>query len=115
MYRTQNGSNHGGLKMGTIATLEKDSKVINLLATITHLDEPTETPNKVPVQEGVISDRTGQVKISLWNDQVGQFKVGDTVMIATGWCKEFNGDLQVSTGKFGKIGKITAKDPTKVD
>jgi len=51
-------------------------------------------------------DDTGEVKLSLWNEQCEQFNDGDKVKIENGWCSEYNGEKQVSTGKFGKIEKI---------
>jgi ssDNA-binding replication factor A large subunit len=90
-----------------IEELEPNSKVVSLVGAIMHLDEPTESTTGIKVQEGVLSDKTGQVKLSLWgDDQVGKFEVGEKVLISTGWCKEFKEDLQVSTGKFGKITKV---------
>jgi len=50
-------------------------------------------------------DSGGEVSLSLWNEQCDQFEEGDTVRIRDGWCSEFNGQLQVSTGKNGKIEK----------
>ena len=48
-------------------------------------------------------DKTGEVKITLWNDQIGQVSKGAKIKIENGWVKEYRGELQVSTGKFGKL------------
>ncbi len=49
-------------------------------------------------------DETGsEVKFSLWNDQIDEVSEGNTVQITDGWCSEFRGQLQVSTGKRGKL------------
>jgi len=85
------------------------TKVINLIATISNLEESQVTPHEVKVQEGVLQDETGQIKLSLWGDQVGKFKIGDKIHIVTGWCKEFEGSLQVSTGKFGRMNLIPSE------
>ncbi len=92
-----------------ISEIEPNSKVLNLVGTIAHLDAEGKTPNGVKVQEGILSDVTGQVKLSLWDEQVGLFKTEDKVIITTGWCKEFKEEMQVSTGKFGKITKVPAE------
>jgi ssDNA-binding replication factor A large subunit len=84
--------------------LVKNSKVNNLIGTITFLRPPEESSiSGVAIQEGILADEVGQVKISLWKEQVGHFKVGDKILLSTGWCKEFEGELQVSTGLYGKI------------
>ncbi len=49
-------------------------------------------------------DESGQeVSVSLWNDQIEEVNEGDTVEIKEGWCSEFRGQLQVSTGKKGTL------------
>jgi len=89
-----------------IKDLIANSKLTNLVGIVESLNEVQEMPNGGKVQEGVLSDETGQVKISLWNDQIGTIHLGDKITMISGWCKEFPTDsrnLQVSTGKFGKI------------
>lgn len=86
-----------------IAELEENSKVIDLIGTITQLDEPKAMQSGTQLQEGILSDETGQVKVTFWGDQVNKYKANEKIRFITGWCKSFNNELQVSTGKFGKI------------
>lgn len=58
------------------------------------------------IQEAFIEDDSGKVKLTLWNEQVNIYKVGDEIVIRDGWCKEFKDELQVSSGKFGSIRKV---------
>lgn len=53
-----------------------------------------------------IKDSTGQVTLTLWNDDIEKVKVGTKVQIQNGWCSEFKGQKQVSAGKFGSITSI---------
>ena len=39
----------------------------------------------------------------MWNEQADQVNVGDTVKISNGWVGEYQGEKQLSTGKFGKL------------
>lgn len=48
-------------------------------------------------------DESGEVSLTLWNEQVDQVGLGDKIKITNGWVGEWQGDLQVSTGKFGKL------------
>ena len=48
-------------------------------------------------------DDSGEVSVSLWNEQIDQVNEGDKVKISNGWCSEFRGQLQVSTGKQGAL------------
>lgn len=45
----------------------------------------------------------GEISISLWNEQIDQVNEGDKIKITNGWCSEFRGQLQVSTGKQGQL------------
>lgn len=53
-----------------------------------------------------IKDSSGEAELSLWNDDVEKFSVGDKLKIADAWVKEWNGRLQISSGKNGKIEKV---------
>lgn len=48
-------------------------------------------------------DDSGEIKITLWNDQVDQVQEGNTIQITNGYVSEYKGELQLSTGKFGKL------------
>ncbi|MDO8481160.1 MAG: OB-fold nucleic acid binding domain-containing protein [Nanoarchaeota archaeon] len=57
-------------------------------------------------------DETGSITITLWNDDVDAVNVGDKIQIENGWVSEWQGELQLGTGKFGKltiVGKGEAK------
>ena len=48
-------------------------------------------------------DETGEINISLWNEQIDQVKAGQKVHITNGYVNEFQGEKQLTTGKFGKL------------
>ncbi len=48
-------------------------------------------------------DASGTIKITLWNEQVDQVNPGDKIMIKNGWASEYQGELQLSTGKYGNL------------
>ncbi len=50
-----------------------------------------------------VKDDSGEIKVTLWNEDVDKIGVGDKVHIQNGWCSEYKGEKQLSTGKFGKI------------
>ena len=55
------------------------------------------------VANAIVSDDSGEVKLSLWNDEIDKVNVGDTLKITNGYVSEFNGQIQLTAGKFGKI------------
>src|SRR3989344_3017164 len=56
----------------------------------------------------IVSDDSGEIKMSLWNDDVDKVKVGDKVKLTNGYVSEFNGEKQLTSGKFGKIEVVSS-------
>lgn len=66
------------------------------------------------VCNAVLQDATGKVKLTLWNEQVDKVNVGDQVQIKNGYVNEWQGEKQLTTGKFGTldvVGKGKASGP----
>ena len=55
------------------------------------------------VASATVKDETGEVKLTLWNEQIDQIKVGNKVHITNGYVNEYQGEIQLTTGKFGKM------------
>ena len=51
----------------------------------------------------IAKDDTGQVKLTLWNDEIDKVEVGDKLHITNGFVNEFQGEMQLSAGRFGKM------------
>ena len=48
-------------------------------------------------------DTSGEISLTLWNDEIDKVKVGAKVKIVNGYCSEFQGEKQLSAGKYGKL------------
>lgn len=48
-------------------------------------------------------DETGKVTVTLWQADVDKVNPGDTIKITKGWAQDYQGKLQVSSGRFGKL------------
>ncbi|MBX4212301.1 DNA-binding protein [Candidatus Pacearchaeota archaeon] len=55
----------------------------------------------------VVSDETGEIKFSLWNDDIDKVNAGDKIKVTNGYVSEFNGEKQLTTGKFGSLEVIS--------
>jgi len=55
------------------------------------------------VATAIISDDTGQIKLTLWNDQIEEVNENDTVKIENGYVTSFRGEIQLNIGKFGQL------------
>jgi len=70
------------------------------------------------VATAVAKDETGDIKLTLWNDQIDTVKAGDKVQITNGYVSEWQGEPQLTTGKMGKLevlgeGKGTKEEMTQ--
>jgi replication factor A1 len=65
--------------------------------------------NPLGLSTSTISDKTGSIKMPLWNNQINMVSIGDTIQIDNGRVKTFRGELQVSVGKSGKMKVIKYK------
>jgi replication factor A1 len=57
----------------------------------------------VQVADTIISDETGSVKLTLWDDQINSIKKGDNVTIEKGFTKEYLGEITLNVWKNGKL------------
>ena len=69
--------------------------------------------NPGKVCNAVLQDDTGKVSLTLWNDQVDQVNTGDKVKITNGYVSEWQGEKQLSTGKFGTLEVLEAGQAPK--
>jgi replication factor A1 len=57
------------------------------------------------VADAVISDESGNIKLSLWGDDINKIQPGDRVSVENGYINTFKGENSISVGKFGKLTK----------
>ena len=86
---------------------------VEVEVTIKELEEAREF-NKfgrdLKVRNAVIEDSSGSMKLTLWNDDVNKYKVGDKIKVSKGYVNEFQGEKQLTSGKFGTIEKVGEGD-----
>jgi len=58
---------------------------------------------ELKVANAVVEDDSGEVALTLWNADVDSVNVGDTIRITNGYVSEFNGQKQLTSGKYGKL------------
>lgn len=89
-----------------IKDIQPNKVIDTLTAEVIEVEEPREFTNfrgTGKLANARIKDETGETKLTLWNEQAEQVKANDKIVIENGWAKEYRGELQVSTGKFGKL------------
>ena len=55
-----------------------------------------------------IKDQSGEIKLTLWNDDAARINVGDTITLQDCWCSEYRQEKQLSTGRAGKIEVVSS-------
>lgn len=68
----------------------------------------------IRVANATIKDETGEVKLTLWNNEIDKVKPNSKVRITNGFAKEFRGELTVTAGKFGKLDVIETTSKAEV-
>ena len=50
-----------------------------------------------------IEDESGQIELTLWNEQIDLIKAGSIISLIDGYASEFKGKVQVTPGRTGRI------------
>ncbi len=82
---------------------------VEVQGVIKEIEEPrifNKFGRELKVANAILEDASGFVKLTLWNDDIDNFKIGDIIKIINGYVNEFQGEKQLTSGKFGKIEKI---------
>jgi len=91
-----------------IKDLKDGMKRIDIEATVVDKTGPREVLSRYKdvvhrVANATISDGTGNIKLTLWNDQIDQVNVNDNIKIENGYVTSFRGEIQLNVGRYGKL------------
>ena len=91
-----------------VKELRDGMKRVNIKGTVTEKSDPREVTSRYKdqtyrVATAVMTDETGTIKLTLWNDQIEMVKVNDVIRIENGYVTSFRGEIQLNVGKFGTL------------
>ena len=90
-----------------IIELKPGMKRVEIAAKVLSISEAREVTTRAGEQsrvaEAMVSDDSGSVKLTLWNEQIDQVKPENTVMIENGYVTSFRGETQLNVGRYGKL------------
>jgi replication factor A1 len=90
---------------------------VNLKAKILEVAEPkrvvTRYGNNASVAKVLIGDKTGTIKLCLWNGQIDAVSVGDIIQIENAQASVFRGERFLSLGKKGTLNNEVLKPRLK--
>lgn len=84
----------------------KTGQRADIEATVTEVSEPrsfVKFGKSLRVATATLKDDSGEIKMSLWNEDIDQVKAGSKIKLENGFVKEFQDEKQVTTGKLGKL------------
>ena len=89
-----------------ISDLKPRMGKVDIEVEIKEVDEPR-TFNKFGkegrVANATVTDDSGEVKLTLWNEDIDRVKPGMKVKITNGYVNEFQGEMQLTAGRLGKL------------
>ena len=91
-----------------IENLRDEMRGIDVEAKIVEKSETREVRSRYKnetyqVADAVIQDDTGTIKLTLWNEQIDQVNIGDTIRIENGYIRSFRGEIQLNVGRYGTL------------
>jgi replication factor A1 len=90
-----------------ISELKPGMRRVDVTAKVLNLSETREVTTRAGEQSRVatadVTDDSGTVKLTLWNEQIDQVKVNSNVVIENGYVTSFRGETQLNVGRYGKL------------
>ena len=94
-----------------IEELKDGIRRVDIVAKVIEKSDPREVHSRsgdstYNISDSVISDETGTIKLTLWNEQIDRVNVNDTIKIENGYVTSFRGEIQLNVGRYGKLNVI---------
>lgn len=89
-----------------ISEIKRGMSNISLTAKVIDISDSRDVQTKYgrrSVADALIEDDTGQIGLSLWENQIKSVSVGDMISISGAYSTEFRNKIQLSIPKTGKV------------
>ena len=89
-----------------IEEIKRGMSNISLEAKIIDISDPREVMTRFgrrSVADATLEDDSGQITMSLWQDQIKMVNIGNTIKIEGAFATEFREKLQLNVPRSGKI------------
>jgi len=90
-----------------IKEIQPGAKRISVVATVASKSEPRNVTTRFgpgQVADVVLTDETGSITLSVWNEKIATVTVGAKVLVENAMADSYQGKNQLKLGKFGKLG-----------
>lgn len=98
-----------------ISDLKSGQGKVDIEATIKSVEQPrvlNRYGRELKVANAIAQDDSGEIKLTLWNQDIDKVQVGSKIKITNGYVSEFQGEKQLTSGKFGKLEVIDSSAST---
>ena len=97
-----------------IIDLKQRMKHVNIKARVVETPKPKRVMTRFGTQAYVsnmlIADKTGTIRLTLWNEQIKEVSVDDVIMIENGNVAYFRGRQQLKLGRTGTLNVIEGEE-----
>ena len=79
---------------------------INITAKLKSKNEPRTVNTKfgeTQVCDAMLEDDSGEIKLTLWGDDIPKVNVGDIITIADGYTNTFKDEVSINKSRSGKL------------
>ncbi len=84
---------------------------INIEGTVERKGEPRTVNKKaggtIEVSDAFLVDEAGEIKLTLWGDDIPKINDGSKVKITNGYTNTFKGEVSLTKGKYGQLEVIS--------
>ena len=74
-----------------------------IIGVVTELSPPKSAKNGSQFAVGTLSDESGHIKFTVWENDVNRVKRGDKISVVKGFASTYKGELGFSAGQYGQI------------
>ena len=91
------------MKISEIEVNQRKIEVEGKIIDISPVKEFNKFGKTGKVATASLKDDSGEIQLTLWDDQIDKVKKGDKVKIINAYVKEWQGEKQLNVGKFGSF------------
>lgn len=94
-----------------VEVLKPSFRNVNIVVKIMNIGSPRSlfsrrSRKQHTLADAIVGDETGSVIMTLWDDQIRGFEVGDVIQIRNGYTGLFKGSLRLNVGRGGSMEKV---------
>lgn len=93
--------------MRKIGTLKPGDKKVYVEGVVSDISSPREvrvgSRGRSRVANAKLSDDTGSIQISLWDEDIDKVREGDVIRVENGYVTRFRGKAQLNAGFYGRV------------